>query len=139
MASSKGGKKASKYMSNSKWINDGVINKRVPKDYCINTGWKLGKVKNNKNKLKKELLKLEKCDKRKLEEEKRDKRKTEEELKIKERLNIILNSNIDYTSFGWVVKLSNLLGISHTQVRRFIKKYIPDFYINNNCFVRKHN
>ena len=68
-----------------------------------------------------------------MEEEKRDKRKTEEEL------NIILNSNIDYTSFGWVVKLSNLLGISHTQVRRFIKKYIPDFYINNNCFVRKHN
>jgi len=34
-----------------------------------------------------------------------------------------LIKDIDLTKFGWVKKVSNKIGISHTQVRRFIDKY----------------
>jgi hypothetical protein len=45
---------------------------------------------------------------------------------IETRKNIILNSGIDFTKWGWITKLSKLLNISHPQVRRFIKKYMSD-------------
>jgi hypothetical protein len=52
---------------------------------------------------------------------------------IKERLKLI--ENVDLSKFGWVKKVSEILNISHTQVRRFIKKYYKgDVYerkINN--------
>jgi hypothetical protein len=44
---------------------------------------------------------------------------TEEEVKL--RLDII--SDIDLTKFGWVKKVSDKLGISHTQVKRFIDNH----------------
>ena len=39
---------------------------------------------------------------------------------IKFRINLIKESNIDLTSYGWVSKVSTLLGITHPQVRRFM-------------------
>ena len=46
---------------------------------------------------------------------------------IKERLELI--KDIDLTKFGWVKKVSNKLGVSHSQVKRFIDKYYDgDFY-----------
>jgi hypothetical protein len=128
-ASSKGGKKASKYMSNSKWINNGITNKRVPKDYCISEGWKLGKVKNNKNRLEKELLRLEKSNKRKI----------EKELRIKERKKIIIDSGIKYSTIGWIKKLSNLLGISISCVRKWTKRYMPEFYSDYGSNIQRNN
>lgn len=46
-ASSKGGKKASAYMSKSMWINNGLINKRVPYSDIIEEGFFKGRVKKN--------------------------------------------------------------------------------------------
>jgi very-short-patch-repair endonuclease len=59
-----------------------------------------------------------------------------EDKKIKERKQIILNSGIDFTKFGWVDKVSKLLGISHSQVKRWMEKYMEDFY-KNNCFQKR--
>jgi hypothetical protein len=47
--------------------------------------------------------------------------------KIKERLNLI--KDIDLTKYGWVKKVSEILCLTHTQVKRFIDKhYIGDIY-----------
>lgn len=45
---------------------------------------------------------------------------------IEERLNMI--SDIDLTQYGWVKKASDRLNLSHTQVKRFIKKYYKGEY-----------
>lgn len=45
---------------------------------------------------------------------------------IKERLEKI--KHIDLTKFGWVKKVAEILEISHTQVRRFIRKYYKGEY-----------
>ncbi len=45
---------------------------------------------------------------------------------IKERLNMI--SDIDLKQYGWVKKVSDRLNLSHTQVKRFIKKYYNGEY-----------
>ena len=42
---------------------------------------------------------------------------------IQERIKIIKESGIDLNKRGYQAKLSRLLGISHTQVRRFMKQY----------------
>lgn len=47
---------------------------------------------------------------------------------INERLTSIKNSDIDLTRYGWVNKVSKLLGISHTQVRRFMNLYYKEAY-----------
>lgn len=101
-ASSKGGKKASKYMSNSIWLNNGIINIRVNKDEIVYGDWKPGKLKHKLT---------------------------------KEREEIILNSDIDFSSEGWIASLSQLLEISHRQVVRWMKEYMPEFL--EKCYRRK--
>lgn len=39
--------------------------------------------------------------------------------------------NIDLNKFGWVVKVSKILGITHTQTKRFINKYYMGDYTRN--------
>lgn len=51
------------------------------------------------------------------------------------RIERIKEYNIDFTKLGWVEKIANLENISHTQVTRFMKKFMPDFY--EKCYVRK--
>jgi very-short-patch-repair endonuclease len=46
---------------------------------------------------------------------------------------IISESNIDFTKFGWGVKLSKVLGISPQKSAKWMKKYFPDVY-ENVCF-----
>jgi len=46
--------------------------------------------------------------------------------KIEERKNIIRNSNIDFSIFGWGLKLSKLLGISSQKTVKFVKEYMLD-------------
>lgn len=54
---------------------------------------------------------------------------------FEERVKKVLESGIDFSKFGWVGKVSDLLGVSHTQVRRFMLKYLPELYTNV-CFQR---
>jgi len=57
-------------------------------------------------------------------------------------ISLINDSNIDFSKFGWVEKaklyLENNFGILlKGNVSRFIKKYYPEFFENNNIFIRK--
>lgn len=68
---------------------------------------------------------------------------TEKEYKNQENRNkeqekyitLILNSNIDFSKFGWVNKVSIILNRTPQKVNRWMKKYMFDFY-NTNCFKR---
>jgi 5-methylcytosine-specific restriction endonuclease McrA len=55
--------------------------------------------------------------------------KRETRLELLERKNLILNSNIDFTKFGWLQKAANLMKVSHTQARRWIIKNIPELCV----------
>ena len=105
-ASSKGGKKAGKYMSQSIWINDGEKNKRILKSQIIPDGWIKGKVKK----------KTRKKYGRSWEEYMNTfSNQTEERLKYLK--------NIDLTEWGIKTKISNDWGVSRTQVNRFLDKH----------------
>lgn len=86
----------------------------------------------NKNQIKNKKILLLKQQK---ENKKIIKLKIKNEL-INKRINIILNSNINFKKFGWVGKVAKLLNISSMHVSRFMKKNMIDFY-NENCFKRK--
>jgi hypothetical protein len=45
------------------------------------------------------------------------------EHEVKRRLDLIAESSIDLSTWGWVAKVANLWGVSHTQVRRFFESY----------------
>lgn len=53
----------------------------------------------------------------------------------KKRWKIIEESNIDFSKFGWVGKISKLFGISGNRAGLYIKTHYPDFY--KSCFKRK--
>lgn len=52
-----------------------------------------------------------------------------------ERWNIIQNSNIDFSKFGWVKEISILFGIAENKAGKYIRQHFPDFY--NTCYQRK--
>lgn len=52
------------------------------------------------------------------------------EQEIQNRLQMI--ADVDLTTFGWVQKVADILGVTHTQARRFIKKYYT-----GNVYTRK--
>lgn len=54
---------------------------------------------------------------------------------IEARKQIIINSDIDFTKFGWVNKISKLINIKPQPAARWIKKYMPEFY--ENCFKKR--
>lgn len=51
------------------------------------------------------------------------------------RWEIIQNSNIDFTKFGWVKEISKLFGIAENKAGKYIKTNFPDFY--KSCYARK--
>ena len=60
----------------------------------------------------------------------------ENSLKInKPKIQLILNSNIDFSKFGWVKKVSNIIRIQEQRVNKWMKKNMLDFY-NEKCFKR---
>lgn len=67
-----------------------------------------------KNNLKRELLRSNK-NRKKIIESKKEKKERFKDIK-----------SIDVTKFGWIAKLSRLWNVSHTQVRRYIKREFPD-------------
>lgn len=106
IASSKGGKKAGKYMSQSMWINDGTQNRRILKTKILPDGWVAGKVKKKKRK--------------------RYGRSWDEYIKTfdernKYRLEYL--KNVDLTKRGAKTKIANDWGVSRVQVNRFLEKH----------------
>ena len=57
---------------------------------------------------------------------------------IKNRNELILNSNIDFSKLGWLSKVSTLLNMSHSYTKRYMEKYLFDFY-SEKCYNRKYN
>ena len=55
---------------------------------------------------------------------------------LQKKIERIKNYNINFHKLGWVEKVAKLENISHTQVRRFMKRYMIDFY--KNCYARKN-
>jgi hypothetical protein len=43
---------------------------------------------------------------------------------------------IDFSKFGWVLRLSEMFGVTHQAIGRRIRKLMPEFY-NDHCFKRK--
>lgn len=56
----------------------------------------------------------------------------------KEKNNIekIINSDIDFSKFGWVNEVSKLINKKPQKIKAFMKKYLLEFY-NDKCFKRK--
>jgi len=51
------------------------------------------------------------------------------------RVNLILNSNINFTKRGWVLQVSTLLDMQHNRGGVWIKEHMSDFY--KTCYKRK--
>lgn len=51
------------------------------------------------------------------------------------RIKIILESDIDFKIMGWVNKVSKLISIPHTNVNKWMKKFMPEFY--KGCFKKR--
>lgn len=84
---------------------------------------------NEKRKNKKELALLAKeCKAQKVKE---DRTKKIEQIKNK-----IISSNVDFSKFGWVCKISAITGILPSRVHIFMKMHMKDFY-DTKCFKRK--
>ena len=48
----------------------------------------------------------------------------------------IVNSNIDFSKFGWVNQASKIINQKPQRVNQWMKRFMSDFY-NDNCFKRK--
>lgn len=66
--------------------------------------------------------------------------KTQEKLKkrqdIDNKINLIINSNINFSKFGWVGEVSKILNISPQKVGKWMQRNMLEFY-NTKCFKRK--
>jgi len=51
-------------------------------------------------------------------------------------MGLIINSDIDFSKFGWVNNVANIIKQKPQKVKVWMKKYMLDFY-NKNCFKRK--
>jgi len=64
------------------------------------------------------------------------KQKLERQKLIEKRKQIVLNSGIEFSKFGWVGKLSKLFNISVNKAGTWVKAHMPEFY-KEKCFKRK--
>ena len=49
------------------------------------------------------------------------------------KVNKIIDSNIDFTKYGWVKRVAEILNIHHRWVRPWINKRYPDLILNAHC------
>lgn len=69
-------------------------------------------------------------------EDYRNRQKEENFINIhKQRIENIINSDIDFSKYGWVKKVSELIEIPIQKVNGWMKKYMREFY-DNECFKR---
>lgn len=96
----------------------------------LKDGWELGRPK-----YKPEMNREERKKRRDNKKQEKENKKNILKDSVLEKIHIIENSNIDFSKFGWVSKVSQITGLLPQKVNVFMKKYMPDFY--KNCFVRK--
>lgn len=58
------------------------------------------------------------------------------DLKWEEYKEKIIKSGIDFSKFGWVKEVAEILGLPSQNVNKWMKRYLPDFY-EKYCFKRK--
>jgi len=56
--------------------------------------------------------------------------------KEQERIELVISSDIDFSKFGWVSKLSKIIDKKPQKVNKWMKDIMPEFY-ESNCFKRK--
>ena len=82
-------------------------------------------------------IKLERDSKNKIDSLPRGvKAKQKNDIKWEPFKELVLNSGIDFSKFGWVGKVSKILNTPSQKVNGWMKRYLPEFY-ENNCFKRK--
>jgi hypothetical protein len=52
---------------------------------------------------------------------------------LAERKELIKNSGIDFSKFGWAAKVARLLGIARNNASKYIREHLPEFY-EKECF-----
>ena len=115
------------------FVNKDSVFKYVPRenvDKLLQEGWELGRPKYKPE--------MNREERRKRREEKKQKLNEKRDIKnenILEKIHIIEQSDIDFSKYGWVSKVSKLTGLLPQKVNVFMKKYMPEFYLK--CFVRK--
>lgn len=62
-------------------------------------------------------------------------RNIEYETKNKPLIDLVVYSNIDFSKFGWVNKVSELIKIKPQKVNKWMKRFLPELY-NSKCFKR---
>jgi very-short-patch-repair endonuclease len=83
-----------------------------------------------------EPLELEIRSKKKRKRKEKETRPNKFEKLRQERWELLQNSGIDFSKFGWAMKVGTLFGISPNRVSSYIRKNFPDFYAEK-CFQRK--
>jgi very-short-patch-repair endonuclease len=63
-------------------------------------------------------------------------RREESDKKYKEIIVEAINSDIDFSKFGWVNRVSGITGIKSQKVHKWMKRVVPDFY-EKECFKRR--
>lgn len=108
--------------NNIKNIINNSINNIKFNDKKINDVINYKKIKIKNNKLNKEqYLKI-----------KRNKYEEEQ----KKYINLVLNSNINFSKFGWVKNVSTIINKKPGKVNIWMKRFMNDFY-NNECFKKR--
>lgn len=111
--------------------------------------WKTGKISlildhidgNNENNLRENLrIVCPNCDATLYTYKGKNRKNNSKKIRIDKRINkietiqnLILNSNIDYSKYGWGAKLGKILNISGSWALRYTKEYLPEFY-KDKCF-----
>ncbi len=57
--------------------------------------------------------------------------------KQKQYIDKVLNSNIDFSKYGWVTKVASIINRNPQNVRRWMKKMMPEF-LENKCYKREY-
>lgn len=99
-------------------------------DQLLQDGWELGRP-GYKPEMNWEERKKRREEKKKIKKEKREAINS----KILKRVELIQNSGIDFSKYGWVSKVANLIGLQPQKVHIFMEKYMLEFYLK--CYVRK--
>ena len=58
------------------------------------------------------------------------------EYENKKYVELIINSDIDFSKFGWVSKVSEIINQKPQKVNSWMKRMMPEFY-ENSCFKRR--
>ena len=61
--------------------------------------------------------------------------KAKNDIKAKSTIERLIQSDINFTKYGWVIEASNIIGITPQKVNKWMKRFMPDFY-DTICYKR---